>query len=169
MWLFYSTKNSILYRWIECHIAQCTGRSKVSDRLQRSPRVLVASRAEIERGKRNCNANTSESVLELELIWWTRQAPKCVRSTRRLKTRLVSSTTLATAMALAPSSSTHQSNVLSRSTNFRLGQPQPTPKPAATLDLPALQSASRVLHDQLLKDAQAVPDLADMLSIREFS
>ena len=34
------------------------------------------------------------------------------------------------------------------------------------LDLPALQAASRVLHEHFLKDAQAVPDLGDMLTIR---
>lgn len=39
------------------------------------------------------------------------------------------------------------------------------PKPAP-LDLAALQAASRVLQDQLIKDAQIVPDLGDMLTIR---
>ena len=41
-------------------------------------------------------------------------------------------------------------------------------KPAALLDLPALQAASRVLQEQLAKDAQTVPDLGDMLTIRTF-
>ncbi len=40
-------------------------------------------------------------------------------------------------------------------------------KPIPTLDLPALQSASRVIQEQLVKDAQAVPELGDMLTIRE--
>ncbi|THH00942.1 hypothetical protein EW026_g1653 [Hermanssonia centrifuga] len=38
-------------------------------------------------------------------------------------------------------------------------------KPIPTLDLPALQSASRVIQEQLVKDAQAVPELGDMLTI----
>lgn len=46
---------------------------------------------------------------------------------------------------------------------------QPASKPAPTVDLPSLQSASRVLQDQLVKDAQAVPELGDMLTIRVFS
>ena len=41
------------------------------------------------------------------------------------------------------------------------------PKPA-TLDLPALQAASRVLQDQFVKDAQIIPDLGELLSIRKF-
>ena len=40
------------------------------------------------------------------------------------------------------------------------------PKPA-TLDLPALQAASRVLQDQFVKDAQIIPDLGELLSIRK--
>ncbi|KAI0033421.1 nucleoporin [Vararia minispora EC-137] len=39
------------------------------------------------------------------------------------------------------------------------------PPPAPALDILALQSASRVLHAQFLKDAQAVPDLGDMISL----
>ncbi|KAI0082270.1 nucleoporin [Panus rudis PR-1116 ss-1] len=41
---------------------------------------------------------------------------------------------------------------------------QHTPSPTPLLDLPALQSASRVLHDQFVKDAQAVPELGEMLT-----
>jgi hypothetical protein len=36
----------------------------------------------------------------------------------------------------------------------------------APVDLPALQSASRVLQDQFVKDAQIIPDLGDMLTAR---
>lgn len=39
------------------------------------------------------------------------------------------------------------------------------PRPPA-LDLPALQGASRLLQDQLIKDAQILPDLGDMLANR---
>ncbi|KAI5123612.1 hypothetical protein M0805_003428 [Coniferiporia weirii] len=35
----------------------------------------------------------------------------------------------------------------------------------STLDLPALQNASRLIQDQLIKDAQVIPDLGDMLTI----
>ena len=42
-------------------------------------------------------------------------------------------------------------------------QAQAASKPAPVLDLPALQAASRVLQDQLVKDSQAVPDLGDMI------
>jgi nuclear pore complex protein Nup155 len=73
-------------------------------------------------------------------------------------------------MSLIPSSSFHQtSNGYGKLSNTRLGQSQAVPKPVASLDLPAMQSASRVLHDQLLKDAHAVPELGDMLTIREWS
>ena len=34
------------------------------------------------------------------------------------------------------------------------------------LDLPALQGSSRLVQEQLLKDAQIIPDLSDMLTIR---
>ncbi|KAI0963698.1 hypothetical protein AcW1_000705 [Taiwanofungus camphoratus] len=40
-----------------------------------------------------------------------------------------------------------------------------TAKTVPVLELPALQSASRVLQDQINKDAQAIPDLGDMLTI----
>lgn len=42
-------------------------------------------------------------------------------------------------------------------------QTQVASKPAPVLDLPALQAASRVLQEQLVKDSQAVPDLGDMI------
>ena len=35
------------------------------------------------------------------------------------------------------------------------------------LDLPAMQSASRVLQDQFIKDAQVIPDLTDTLNTRK--
>ncbi|KAF8640990.1 hypothetical protein AX17_000635 [Amanita inopinata Kibby_2008] len=35
----------------------------------------------------------------------------------------------------------------------------------APVDLPALQNASRILHDQLAKDAQCIPDFSDMLAV----
>jgi nuclear pore complex protein Nup155 len=34
------------------------------------------------------------------------------------------------------------------------------------VDLPALQNASRVLQDQLVKDSQIIPDLGDTLTAR---
>jgi hypothetical protein len=43
----------------------------------------------------------------------------------------------------------------------------PASKPAPVVDLPALQSASRVLQDQFIKDAQVIPDLVDTLTTRE--
>lgn len=46
----------------------------------------------------------------------------------------------------------------------KTGQPQPTPGPAPLLDLPGLQSASKVLQEQFVKDAQAVPELGEMLA-----
>ncbi|OCH96059.1 nucleoporin [Obba rivulosa] len=42
---------------------------------------------------------------------------------------------------------------------------QGAPKPVPVLDLPALQNASHVLQEQFTKDAQAIPDLGEMLSI----
>ncbi|KAH9944478.1 nucleoporin [Epithele typhae] len=43
-------------------------------------------------------------------------------------------------------------------------QAQAASKPAVVLDLPALQAASRVLLEQLTKDAQMIPDLGDMIT-----
>jgi hypothetical protein len=43
----------------------------------------------------------------------------------------------------------------------------PTPAPAPVVDLVALQAASRVLQEQHNKDATIIPDLGDMLTIRE--
>lgn len=37
---------------------------------------------------------------------------------------------------------------------------------SAAPDLPALQAASHLIHEQLTKDAQTIPDLGDMLTIR---
>ncbi|KAJ3552249.1 hypothetical protein NM688_g4248 [Phlebia brevispora] len=69
-------------------------------------------------------------------------------------------------MALAPSSSSlspSSTNNLGMSTNVK--NSQQVSRPAPTVDLPALQGASRVLQDQLVKDAQSIPELGDMLSI----
>lgn len=57
-------------------------------------------------------------------------------------------------------------NTLQPSTNGRFGQSRPIQEAPPALDLSALQTASQVLHEQFLKDAQAVPELTDMLSIR---
>lgn len=37
---------------------------------------------------------------------------------------------------------------------------------STTPDLPALQAASHLIHEQLTKDAQTIPDLGDILTIR---
>lgn len=44
---------------------------------------------------------------------------------------------------------------------------QTVSKPPPVLDLAALQTASHVLQEQLAKDAQIVPDLGDMLTVRK--
>ncbi|KAI0068445.1 nucleoporin [Artomyces pyxidatus] len=51
------------------------------------------------------------------------------------------------------------------SNGFPTRQLPPPPKAVPTLDLPALQSASRVLQEQFAKDAQTIPDIGDMLTI----
>ena len=56
------------------------------------------------------------------------------------------------------------------STTWNAGSSQrapAAPKPA-TLDLPALQAASRVLQDQFAKDVQAVPDLTEVFNTRAY-
>lgn len=72
------------------------------------------------------------------------------------------------AMAMVPSSSTLPSGTgaVWKSNDTRNAQLQHAAKPVPTVDLPALQGAGRVIHEQLLKDAQAVPALGDMLTIR---
>jgi nuclear pore complex protein Nup155 len=69
--------------------------------------------------------------------------------------------------ALLPFSASYrqQQNAGTSSSLFRQNQPQA--RPASVLDLPGLQSASRVLHDQFMKDAQIIPDIGDMLTTRE--
>ncbi|KAH7928555.1 nucleoporin [Leucogyrophana mollusca] len=53
----------------------------------------------------------------------------------------------------------------SGSNNASLLRPaQVQARPAPILDLPGLQAASRVLHDQFLKDAQIIPDVGEMLT-----
>ncbi|KAI0053328.1 nucleoporin [Auriscalpium vulgare] len=47
---------------------------------------------------------------------------------------------------------------------FSTRQNPPPPKPAPSLDLPALQSASRVLQEQFVKDAQTIPDTCEILT-----
>ncbi|KIJ68529.1 hypothetical protein HYDPIDRAFT_82110 [Hydnomerulius pinastri MD-312] len=42
-------------------------------------------------------------------------------------------------------------------------------RPTQVVDLPGLQSASRVLHDQLVKDSQIIPDIGEMLMARPSS
>lgn len=89
---------------------------------------------------------------------------------RRRKTRF-SPTYLLAAMAMAPSSSAlppTASMAWKTTTNGKSAQLQHAAKPIPAVDLPALQSAGRVLHDQLVKDAQAVPELGDMLTIRAY-
>ena len=54
------------------------------------------------------------------------------------------------------------------STNGVAGLAQASPSQGPSLDLPALQTASRVLQEQYVKDAQIVPELGDMLTIRAF-
>ncbi|KAK7694765.1 hypothetical protein QCA50_001953 [Cerrena zonata] len=46
----------------------------------------------------------------------------------------------------------------------KTGHPQPAPGPPPLLDLPGLQAASKVLQEQFAKDAQAVPELGEMLA-----
>ena len=58
------------------------------------------------------------------------------------------------------------SSVLGASTSTRGRQLQVAPKPVPALDLPALQTASRVVQDELNKDTQSVPDLNDLLTVR---
>ena len=71
-------------------------------------------------------------------------------------------------MAMVPSSSAlvPSTNAAWNATNGKNIQLQHAAKPAPAVDLPALQGAGRVLHDRLVKDAQAVPELGDMLTIR---
>ena len=71
--------------------------------------------------------------------------------------------TVPSTSALAPSTSTAW-----KASNPKNAQVQHALKPAPTVDLPALQGAGRVIHEQLVKDAQAVPELGDMLTIRVF-
>ena len=55
----------------------------------------------------------------------------------------------------------------STATSSLFRQNQPQARPVSVLDLPGLQSASRVLHDQFMKDAQIIPDIGDMLTTRK--
>ncbi|KAG2150078.1 nucleoporin [Suillus cothurnatus] len=66
--------------------------------------------------------------------------------------------------ALPPFSTSYrqQPSIGAPSSVFRQNQIQA--RPPSALDLPGLQSASRVLHDQFMKDAQIIPDIGDMLT-----
>jgi nuclear pore complex protein Nup155 len=66
--------------------------------------------------------------------------------------------------ALALAASTARNTVATK--NLQL---QHAVKPASVVDLPALEGAGRVIHEQLVKDAQSVPELGDVLTIRAFS
>ena len=70
-------------------------------------------------------------------------------------------------MAMVPSSSAlpPSTSVARKAADENNLQPQHAAKLIPTVDLAALESAGRVLHDQLVKDAQTVPELGDMLSI----
>ncbi|KAH8099410.1 nucleoporin [Cristinia sonorae] len=57
------------------------------------------------------------------------------------------------------------SALVGTSTNVPLNQIQPPADHPSSVDLPALQAASRVLHEQYAKDAQVVPELLDMMTI----
>lgn len=52
------------------------------------------------------------------------------------------------------------------SNNYASGSRVKTSPPRTTPDLPALQDASRLVQEQLIKDTQIIPDLGDMLTIR---
>lgn len=54
----------------------------------------------------------------------------------------------------------------SHTTNHASTSRPRVPPPRPSLDLPALQEAGRLVQDQLIKDAQIIPDLGDMLTIR---
>lgn len=74
------------------------------------------------------------------------------------------------AMSTVPSSSALPSGTSTvwKTSITRNAQLQHAAKPAPAVDLPALHGAGRVIHEQLVKDAQAVPALGDMLTIRAY-
>ncbi|KAI0374276.1 nucleoporin [Pilatotrama ljubarskyi] len=61
-------------------------------------------------------------------------------------------------------SSSSSGPLLASANASKLRQTQAASKPAPVVDLPALQAASRVLQEQLVKDSQIIPDLGDMIS-----
>ncbi|OSD03533.1 nucleoporin [Trametes coccinea BRFM310] len=73
---------------------------------------------------------------------------------------------LLSSMAAQPNlaSSSSSGPLLASVNGSKLRQTQAASKPAPVLDLPALQAASRVLQDQLVKDSQVIPDLGEMIS-----
>lgn len=79
---------------------------------------------------------------------------------------IVRNTTVMAALPPFSTSYRQQPSIGTPSSVFRQNQNQP--RPASALDLPGLQSASRVLHDQFMKDAQIIPDIGDMLTTRKF-
>jgi hypothetical protein len=70
-------------------------------------------------------------------------------------------------MASALAASRSFNGPLTSTNGLNSRQLLPASKPAPVVDLPALQSASRVLQDQFIKDAQVIPDLVDTLTTRE--
>lgn len=57
----------------------------------------------------------------------------------------------------------------SHSTNIPSSVRQPLPAKSTPVDLASLQNASRVLFDQITKDAQIIPDIGDTLNTRTYS
>ena len=72
-------------------------------------------------------------------------------------------------MSLAPYTRQHGSAYQPPTNSFSPRHEPSPPKAAPTLDIHSLQAASRVLQEYLVKDAQAVPDLGEMLTIRATS
>ena len=70
------------------------------------------------------------------------------------------------ATGLSFSASRSFSGPLARTNSINTRQIQATAKPAPVVDLLALQTASQVLQEQLIKDAQIIPDLAETLTTR---
>ncbi|KAG2159777.1 nucleoporin [Suillus bovinus] len=65
---------------------------------------------------------------------------------------------------LAPFSTSYRQQPSTGTPSSVFRQNQTQQRPASALDLPGLQSASRVLHDQFMKDAQIIPDIGDILT-----
>ena len=76
-----------------------------------------------------------------------------------------SSMAFLSSMAAQPNlaSSSSAGPLLGSVNGSKLRQTQAASKPAPVLDLPALQAASQVLQEQLVKDSQIVPDLGELI------